>query len=187
MTTYSIVLVIHVISAIVWVGTTTTLTLLASYGTHRRDRELIERLPGLARWFGPRVIGPSSIGTLASGVFLVVKAHLGVDDLWIVIALAAFIAAAVVSVGVRLPATLSRRRAVAAGSAEAVERADRLLLEGSMAELGVLYLAVADMVLKPTTGGAWWFTGGAAILVLVALRVASFIRPNALRLEGSTR
>jgi len=170
MTPYILLLAVHIIAVIVWLGTTTTLTLLATYGSLRHDRELLDRLPALARWFGPRVIGPSSLATLVSGIFLTVRGDAGSGDLWLVIAVCAFVAAALVSVGVRLPATLLRRRASAAGRGADVERADRLLLLGATIELAILYLAAADMVLKPTTADIAWLLGGAAILALVAAR-----------------
>lgn len=170
MTTYVLLLAAHIICVIVWLGTTTTLALLATYGRLRHDRELIDRLPALARWFGSRAIGPSSLGTLLSGILLGVRGDAGGGDLWLVLAVYAFVAAALVSIGVRLPATLWRKRASAAGRIEDVERADRLLRQGSTVELAILYLATAEMVLKPTSADVAWLIGGAAILALVAAR-----------------
>jgi uncharacterized membrane protein len=186
MTTYILLLAAHIICVIVWLGTTTTLALLAAYGTLRHDRELRDRLPVLARWFGPRVIGPSSLGTLVSGILLTVRGDAGFGDLWLVIAVCAFVAAALVSIGVRLPATLLRRRAGAAGRIADVERADRLLLQGSMVELAILYLAAAEMVLKPTAGDTAWLIGGAAILALVAARPLITVLLSPARLERRT-
>jgi uncharacterized membrane protein len=168
MTPYILLLAVHILCVIVWLGTTTALTLLAAYARGRRDRELSDRLPTLTRWFGPRAIGPSSIGTLLSGILLAVRSDAGFGDLWLVLALAAFVAAALVSIGVRLPATLMRRRASSAGRVADIERADRLLFDGALIELAILYLAAAEMVLKPTTGNVAWLIGGAAILALVS-------------------
>ncbi len=170
MTTYVVLLALHIIGVIVWLGTTTSLTLLAAYARLRHDRELSDRLPALSRWFGPRAIGPSSLTTLVTGILLAARSAAGFDDLWVVLAVSAFAAAALVSLGARLPATLWRRRATAAGSVAGIQRADRLLFQGALVELVILYLAAAEMVLKPTTADVGWLVGGAAILVLVAVR-----------------
>jgi len=186
MTTYSLLLAVHIIGVIVWLGTTTSLALLEAYARLKQDRELAGRLPALARWLGPRVIGPSSIGTLLSGVLLAARADAGVGDLWLVLAVSAFVGAALVSIGVRLPATLWRRRSSAAGRQADVERADRLLFEGSLIELAILYLAAAEMVLKPTSADVAWLIGGAAILVLVAARPLLTLRPSRRVLQGGS-
>ena len=178
MTTFTLLLAVHVIAVILWLGTTTTLALLAAYARLRSDRDLADRLPALTRWFGPRVIGPSSLGTLLSGIGLALRSDAGMGDLWLVLAVSGFVAAALVSIGVRLPATLLRRRASTAGNQADVERADRRLFEGSLVELAILYLAAADMVLKPTTANPGWLIGGAAILVLVAARPLFTLRPS---------
>jgi hypothetical protein len=54
--------------------------------------------------------------------------------------------------------------------------AERLLLGVPSLELAVLYLAVADMVLKPTSGDGWWLAGGAAVLALVVFRLLLQLR-----------
>ena len=150
MNPYVSLLTCHVVCVIVWLGTTTTLALLTAYGTLHRDFELTGRMPALNRWFGPRAIGPASLGTLASGILLARYSHADFAAPWLALALTAFAAAALTSLVVRLPATLRRRHAVAAGSGVDVERSDRWLLWGSIMELTILYLAVVDMVVKPS-------------------------------------
>jgi uncharacterized membrane protein len=170
MNPYVVLLTTHILCVIVWLGTTTTSSLVAIYAHRARDRELSARLPALARWLGPRVVGPSSLGTLASGILLASFAHLGFHQGWLVLAISAFAAATVVSLAVRLPGSLCRQRADAAGRSAEVERADRLVLEGSLAELAILYLGAASMVIKPvdTTG---WFVAGAVIVALAVVRM----------------
>jgi uncharacterized membrane protein len=178
MNPFVLLLTTHIFCVIVWLGTTTTSSLVAIYAHRARDRELRARLPALARWLGPRVVAPSSLGTLASGVLLASFAHLGFDQGWLVLAISVFAAATVVSLAVRLPGALWRRRAEAAGRSGEVDRADRLVLEGSLAELAILYLGAASMVIKPihTT---WWFVTGAAIVALAVLRMVFARRPSA--------
>jgi uncharacterized membrane protein len=176
MSSYSLLLVAHIICVIVWLGTGTTVALLAAYAGGSGDRELVDRLPALARWLGPRVVGPSSMGTLLFGILLAVDGDLGFGQLWLLLALSAFASSVLLNVGVRLPATLRRERAVADGRVAEAQQAERLLLEVPSLELAILYLAVADMVLKPTSGDGWWLAGGAAFLVLVVVRLLLRIR-----------
>lgn len=169
MSYYALLLALHLVSVIVWLGTTTSLALLAGYGVRRRDAQLLARMPELQRWFGPRAVGPASLATLGSGVSLALYSHADFEALWLRLALSAFFAAAVLSLAVRLPASLRRKRALAAGNDNEVSRADRWLLWGSWVELSILYLAVLDMTLKPTAANAGWLAAGVLWLCLVAV------------------
>ena len=139
MTTYILLLATHIICVVVWLGTTTTLALLAAYGSLRHDRELLDRLPALTRWFGPRAIGPSSVGTLLSGILLAVRGDVGFGDLWLVLAVCAFVAAALVSIGVRLPALVAGRvfdhRCSASGLVRWPSRGPRAVMSAAAAPL----------------------------------------------------
>ena len=177
MNPYVLLLTGHLVSVIVWLGTSTALTLLAAYGTIHRDQELIDRIPLLNRWFGPRAIGPASIGTLATGALLAYYSHADFAAPWLALGLTAFAAAALVSLSVRLPATLRRKHAAAAGSSTQVERADRWMLWGAIMELTVLYLAVIDMVSKPVAVGAAVFVACAALALVGLLAWVALLSP----------
>jgi uncharacterized membrane protein len=164
MSRYEFLLFLHVTAVIVWLGAGTTLALLALYAERQRDRELGARLGALAAWLGPRVFAPASLGTLAVGILLVLDGSWTFQPLWIRLGFAAFAVSFLLNVGVRVP--LLRR--LERGSLEPLHAA-RLLGLLAPVELAVLYLAVADMLSKPTGADTGTLAGGAAILGLATL------------------
>jgi uncharacterized membrane protein len=164
MSRYEFLLFLHVTAVIVWLGAGTTLTLLALYAERQRDRELAPRLGALAAWLGPRVFAPASLGTLAVGILLVLDGSWTFQPLWIRLGFVAFAVSFLLNVGVRFP--LLRR--LERGTLEPL-RAARLLGLLARVELAVLYLAVADMLSKPTGADTGTLAGGGAILGLATL------------------
>ena len=164
MSRYEFLLFLHVTAVIVWLGAGTTLALLALYAERQRDRELGSRLGAIAGWLGPRVFAPASLGTLVFGILLVLDGSWTFEPLWIKLGFAAFAASFLLNVGVRLPLA----RAIGRGTLEP-RRAARLLGLLARVELAVLYLAVADMLSKPTGADTGTLAGGGAILGIVAL------------------
>jgi hypothetical protein len=136
---YNALLFLHVTSIVVWLGAGTTLALIGLYGRRSGDSAILERLPRIGEWLGPRVFGPAALGALAFGLSLDADGHWGFP-LWIALGVGAYAASFALNVGVRVP--LTRRAPHDPGAA-------RLLARLPFLELAVLYLAVADMVFKP--------------------------------------
>ena len=179
MSRYEFLLFVHVAAVIVWLGTGTALAFIAIYAERSRDRALGERFGTLAAWLGPRVFAPASLGTLVAGILLVLDGSLTFHRLWIGLGLAAFAVSFLLNVGIRFP--LLRR--LEGGTLDPA-RGVRLLGLLARAELAVLYLAVADMLAKPTGADTGTLVGGAAILGLVALGSAvAFARTRVVRLR----
>jgi uncharacterized membrane protein len=179
MSRYEFLLFVHVAAVIVWLGTGTALAFIAIYAERSRDRALGERLGTLAAWLGPRVFAPASLGTLVAGILLVLDGSWTFHRLWIELGLAAFAVSFILNVGVRFP--LLRRLE---GGTLDLMRGVRLLGLLARAELAVLYLAVADMLAKPTSADTGTLIGGAVILGLVALGSAVvFASTRAVRLR----
>jgi len=179
MSRYEFLLFVHVAAVIVWLGTGTALALIAIYAERSRDRALAERLGTLAAWLGPRVFAPASLGTLVAGILLVLDGSWSFHRLWIELGLAAFAVSFLLNVGVRFP--LLRR--LEGGTLDPL-RGVRLLGLLARAELAVLYLAVADMLAKPTGADTGTLIGGGAILGLVALGAAvAFASTRVVRLR----
>jgi len=99
------------------------------------------------------------------------------QPLWIRLGLAAFAVSFLLNVGVRFP--LLRR--LERGTLDPL-RAARLLGLLARVELAVLYLAVADMLAKPTGGDTGTLAGGGAILGVAALAATA----GAMRTRAST-
>jgi uncharacterized membrane protein len=160
MSRYEFLLFAHVVGVIVWLGTGAAFALIAIFG----DRELMQRLGPLGAKLGPRVFAPAALGTLLFGILLVLDGDWTFDPLWIKLGFAAFLTSFLINVAVRAPIT----RRMARGTLDP-RKAGRWLSQLARVELTVLFLAVADMVAKPTSGDTWTLVVGGAILALVAL------------------
>jgi hypothetical protein len=172
MTHYQLWVFLHVASVIVWVGAGTTLALATLYAQRAADQPL-KAVTGFADWLGPRVFGPSSLAALVFGIVAVRSGHWG-WPLWVRLGIGAFAVEFLLNVAVRLP--LQRR---ASGGGPASGGAARLLRSLALVDLTVLYLAVADMVAKPTGADSGALSVGGAILaaaVLAATALATIAR-----------
>ena len=166
MSRYELFLFLHVASVIVWLGAGTTLALVAFFAGRTGDRELLGKLGSIGQWLGPRVFGPSALGALVFGLVLVHEGAWTFGPLWVELGLGALALSFLLNVGVRVPLMRRLRRGV---SPQRTVRALGLL---PRFELTVLYLAVADMIAKPTGADAGTLAAGGAILGLVAAGVA---------------
>jgi hypothetical protein len=163
MSRYEFLLFAHVVGVIVWLGTGTAFALIAIFA----DRELLPRLGPLGATLGPRVFAPAALGTLVFGILLVLDGDWTFDPLWIKLGFVAFATSFLINVAVRAPIT----RRMGRGTLDP-RRGGRLLAQLARVELTVLFLAVADMVSKPTSADTWTLVGGGAILALVVLGAA---------------
>jgi hypothetical protein len=168
MSRYEFLLFAHVVGVIVWLGTGIAFALIAIFG----DRELLPRLGPLGAKLGPRVFAPASLGTLVFGILLVLDGDWTFDPLWIKLGFVAFATSFLINVAVRAP--IARR--MGSGALDP-RRGGRLLALLARVELTVLFLAVADMVAKPTADDTWTLVGGGAILALVVLGAALAAMP----------
>ena len=155
MTWYELFLFLHISGVIVWLGSGTALAVLS----------LREPIVELAEWLGPRVFGPASLGSLAFGLALVFEGHWTFSPLWIQLGLGAFALSTLVNAGLRFP--VIRRNP---------PDRDRKLRALAALDLAVLFLAVADMVAKPTGDDVVALVVGGAILGLVALSGVARVR-----------
>jgi hypothetical protein len=165
MSGYELLLFLHVVCVIVWLGAGTTLALIAVAAERMRDRPLQDRLGALGRWLGPRVFLPATLGALAFGLALVAKGSWTFGPLWIKLGLGAFAVSLLLNATVRFPLL---RRLEGAEGAE-TDRAGRLLALLGRVELTVLYLAVADMIAKPSGSDTAALAAGGAILALAVV------------------
>ena len=143
MTHYSLLVSLHVASVIVWLGSGTTVALVAIYAQRARDGVVLEQLGALVQWMALRVFAPASLAAFGFGV---AAAHAGhwPDLFWFHVGEGAFVFSLLVTVALRLPLLRRARR----GTLDPAQLA-QYLLAVALAELTVLYLAVADMVVKP--------------------------------------
>jgi len=139
----------HVASVIVWLGAGTTVALVAVYAQRARDRVILERLAGLVAWLAPRVFAPASLAALGFGIWAAHSGHWP-RLFWFHVGEAAFGISFLLNVAVRLPLVRRARR-------------------GAIDPRRVLYLAVADMVIKPSSSDTTTLSTGAGILAVAVL------------------
>jgi hypothetical protein len=170
MTRYSLLVALHVGSVIVWLGSGTTLAFVATYAQRARNGVVLEQLGALVQWMALRVFAPAALAAFAFGV---AAAHAGhwPDLFWFHIGEGAFGFSFLLTVAVRVP--LLRR---AKSGALPPGRLARYLVAVALAELTVLYLAVADMVAKPSGFGdsAIRYFGVVLAVGLVAAAAAAY-------------
>jgi hypothetical protein len=156
MTHYSLLVSLHVASVIVWLGSGTSVVVLALYA--RRNGVVLEQLGALVQWLALRVFAPAS---LAAFLFGAAAAHEGhwPHLFWFQVGEAAFGFSLLLTLTVRLPLLRRARR-----GAVSAARLAQYLLAIAVAELTVLYLTVADMVIKPSGTGTSAFRYGLGVV-----------------------
>jgi len=169
MTRYSLLVSLHVASVIIWLGSGTTLVFVAIYAQRARNRVVLEQLGALVQWMALRVFAPAALAAFAFGVAAAHEGHWP-DLFWFHVGEGAFAFSFLLTVAVRLPLLRRAKR----GTLDSVRLA-RYLVAVALAELTVLYLAVGDMVAKPSGIGTSAVRDGAGVLaggLLAAVTVA---------------
>jgi uncharacterized protein YbjT (DUF2867 family) len=165
---YSLLVSLHVACVIVWLGSSTTVAFLTVYAL-RANRIVLGQLGALVRALTLWVLLPASLAAPAVGV---AAAHAGhwPELFFFHVGEGAFAFSFLLTVAVRLPLLRRGRR----GTVDDVRLA-RYLLALAVAELTVLYVAVADMVVKPDgigAGGVRYGAGLIAVGLLAAVAIA---------------
>ncbi|CAA9463010.1 MAG: hypothetical protein AVDCRST_MAG38-346 [uncultured Solirubrobacteraceae bacterium] len=153
MARYDVYLFIHIVAAIVWLGSGLLLSVLALRATRAGDNEGLRRIAADAAALSNTLFIPASMTVLAFGLLMVVDGPWGFDQLWVVLGLAGFAVTSATGIlfvkprSEKIDAMLERDGM----TDEAALEIQRLLVIGR-ADVVVLYLIVMDMVLKPTGG-----------------------------------
>jgi hypothetical protein len=180
MSRYQLLLSLHLASVIVWLGCVTTLVFVTIYAERAKLGAVLDQLRPLTRWLALWVLVPAS---LAAPAFGVAAAHAGhwPEIFFFHVGEAAFLCSFLLTVAVRLPLLRRAGRGRVDGA-----RLPGYLQALAVAELTVLYLAVADMVVKPAGIGTSPVRYGGAVLVL-GLLVAAAIAYRARSGHAATR
>jgi len=167
MSWYELLLFIHIGAAVIWIGAGFLLVVLGTRAERRNDEAGIKRLLDDNAWLATHLFIPASLTVFVAGVLLMIDGSLGFDQLWIVLGLVGYFATFVTGVAVlkpqgdRINGMLERDGGMTAESLAAAKR----LLAHSRIDYIVLFLVIADMVLKPTADDVGLLVGMAAILV----------------------
>ena len=142
---------VHIGAAMVWVGGGTMLSVVGSRARRSGDVAVMGQFAGLLSFIGPRVFAPSVVVVLASGAWLVLTQSRSFTDLWVILALVAFVAAFVIGAiylsrnAIALDRVTGGPNPDAAAAREALGR----WIAGYSAVLVILAFAIWDMVFKP--------------------------------------
>jgi uncharacterized membrane protein len=166
MTWYELLLFLHLISAIVWLGSGLFLQILATRADRANDVEGLRRVAVDSSALGETLFIPASLSTVIFGVLLVIDGPWTFDTLWVVLGLAGFLGTFLTGILVMKPgseklAELMERE----GMSPRAEIEIRKLLTKGRVDTIVLYLVVAVMALKPTSDDVGVLVALAAIVL----------------------
>jgi uncharacterized membrane protein len=168
MTYYEVLLLGHIIAATIWLGAGFVLTLLELGARRTGDQARIVALNQDVGWLAPRLFIPASLATLIFGILLVADGFWTFDELWIVLALIGWALSFLIGffyfkpMGEKVEALAETEGPLSPKIAEIQRRVDAV----DRVQLTLLFLVLADMILKPT--GEDTFQLVAAALILVA-------------------
>ena len=178
MTSYELLLFLHLTSVILWLGANTVIDLLFLRAERMRDLQELGRMGQTQEWLTPRLFIPVSLATVITGALLVWDSAWSFGDLWIVIGLAAWLATFANGI-LFLKPNGERMKQIVAERGPASPEAQRIAARLSVVarvQLLALYIIVADMVLKPTTDDRWTLVVLAAILAVTVAAAAVSLR-----------
>jgi uncharacterized membrane protein len=179
-TTYELLLLLHVLVVIVWLGAGFTMDVLFLRAERMGDPQELGRTGQLQDWLVPRLFIPASLATLVTGILVMWEGAWALDDVWILIGLAGWIASFGVGILFLKPQSERMKELVAQHGPTSVEvrRHARRMGVVARVQLLALFLVVADMVLKPTTDDPWLLAVlGSALAVAAAAGAMTLRRP----------
>jgi uncharacterized membrane protein len=179
-TYYELLLFLHIVFAIVWLGSGLLLQVLGFRAVRASNLERIGGLLDDTHWLTNRLFVPSSLAVLVLGILLTIEGPWEFDQLWIVLGLVGYATTFLTGLlfisrqAQKVGAVIARDGGM---STAAVAETKRLFLI-SRVDLVVLYTVVLDMALKPTADDVGTLAlMGAAILVAATLSVWRFRSP----------
>jgi uncharacterized membrane protein len=150
MTRYSLIVFLHVLAAIIWVGGGVMLQVL-ELRARRAGPESVVSLGEAASWTSGRVFMPASFAALGTGIWAVLEGPWSFAEVWISIGFAGFIASAVLGMAILGPTSKAMLTLAAdRGPGDpAVMRKARRLSKVGWIDLLILIAVVFVMVTKP--------------------------------------
>ena len=175
---YDLWLFLHIVAAIVWIGSGFLLIVLGTLAHRRRSPEAVGRVVEDTARLGPTYFIPASLAVVVFGILLVVDGPWSFSDAWVTIGLLGF--AITFCTGLFLLKPRSERIAALVEEAQGITPeayAESLkLLTIARVDSIVLFLVVFDMTLKPTSDDPWVLALIAAVLVVGVGLVLSRVR-----------
>lgn len=148
---YELLLTIHVLAAVIWVGGGLAMHILGRRVLKRGDSTEIYEFSKEINTVALRLYAPTSVILLIAGVLLVNEAGYEFDQLWITLAFIGWLFSFVVGIAYYGPQDKRLQKLVAADGPNAtgvVANVRQALLVNSV-EQAILFLIVIDMTIKP--------------------------------------
>jgi uncharacterized membrane protein len=153
MSSYELFKFLHVVGAIVWIGSGIGLLMLNQQFIRARDHQGLLAIGHRTEALGTKLFAPASLVTVGAGIVMVATTDaLGFGDLWILIGFAGLVLSGVAQLAVAAPAYARFQALVEEYGPESEDVADaaRGLRLGNVLDIGVLLVVVWAMVAKPT-------------------------------------
>jgi uncharacterized membrane protein len=179
MSYYEVLLFLHILAVVVWVGAVVALELLGMRAAQTADGAFMRALGGSSEWLATRLFIPSSLAALVFGILLTIEGPWTFDTLWIDLGLVGFAMSFLTGILFLRPEGERIGAAIAAHgpqSAEAVRRIHRINVVQRV-ELVILVLVIAAMTIKPTSDDGWTLLLFSAIALAAIGWGARSIRP----------
>ncbi|KAA3447078.1 hypothetical protein C7I87_28980 [Mesorhizobium sp. SARCC-RB16n] len=173
---YSIVKLLHILSATLWVGGGFTLMVLATLADRAGNIQGTLQAMRATGELGNRFFAPMSMLTLAFGLIMS-SFWVGFSDLWILIGLAGYATTFCIGMFVFKP-TADRMAAMIArdGVTPAALAYGQRILRAARFDYAVMLVIITDMVLKPTLHDVVILAG--MVVVLAAGAAMALSRPR---------
>lgn len=181
MSLYELLLLLHISAVVIWLGAGFLIAVLVFGAERAGDRMREAAYHRDVGWLAPRLFIPSALATLVLGVLLVVDGERSFGELWIVIALVGWAISFALGFfyfrpeGERIGAMVAER---GPDDPEAGFRVRRLNVVDRL-QVTILFVVLADMVLKPAGEDTGLLLAGAVVLAAAtAMSVAAIGRAS---------
>jgi uncharacterized membrane protein len=148
---YDVYLMVHVLSAVVWVGGGATLVVLVLLTERENDPRALAALGEKIHIIASRIFIPTALVVLLFGILMMFKGDLDWGEFWVIAGLVGFAATFLTGIGFLEPQTKRFNALAAEKGVEAPETQAALkkLLLVARFDIAMLLLVVADMTAKP--------------------------------------
>lgn len=170
MSYYEVLLFLHVVAAVIWLGSGLFVQALIHRAEQAGDQLLLRQFSSHTGWMAQRIFIPASLAVLVLGILLTIEGPWGFGDLWIVLSLIGYAVSFLTGILFLEPEGKRIHKAIEAHGPDSPQAAFhvRRINVVSRMELAVLYLVVWMMALKPS-GDDTGTLLVAAVVLLAAL------------------
>lgn len=163
---YSIFKFLHVASAVTWIGGGLIMVLLGAKADRaKNDAEIVGVVRQVA-WAADRIYVPASLATLAFGLVTAWIGNLW-SNLWVNLGFVGIVST--IALGVLVLTPRAKKVSAEAGVTPEAVRLSREILTIAKFDMTVLFVVIADMVLKPDISDWGWLVAFVVVIVAAAV------------------